>query len=148
MIPAMVRWNINSNVADVLSLGPRVAGRLSQVGVRTAAEMLAVDAAVLASRLNAPQFSCEQLTCWQHETRLLLVAPQFSCETVRLLVALGWARLENIARVTPTELLAEIENKKQEKNCPTWLANERPHRVAEVSDWIREAQAAMVDKAA
>jgi len=148
MIPAMVHWNINSNVADVLSLGPRAAGRLAQVGVRTAAELLAIDAAVLASRLNAPQFSCEQLTCWQHETRLLLAAPQFSCETARLLVALGWTRLENIARVTPTELLAEIEKRKQEKNSPTWLVNQPSHGVAEVSDWIRMAQASVVDRAA
>jgi len=148
MIPAMVHWNINSNVADVLSLGPRTAGRLAQVGVRTAAEMLAVDTAVLASRLNATQFSCEQLTHWQHETRLLLAAPQFSCDTARLLVALGWVRLESIARVTPTELLAEFEKRKQEKNCPTWLASEPPHGVAEVSDWIRMAQASVVDRAA
>lgn len=144
----MVHWNTKSNVADVLSLGPRTAGQLAQVGVRTAAEMLAVDTAVLAIRLNAPQFSCEQLTFWQHETRLLLAVPLFSCDTVRLLVALGWTRLENIARITPTELLAEMDRRKQEKNCPAWLAGEPTHRVAEVSDWIRTAQEFLLDRAA
>jgi hypothetical protein len=132
----MMQWMANSNVADVLSLGPRTAGRLALVGVRTAGQLLDADAAGLALRLAVPQLSSEQLACWQREARLLLAIPGLSCETAQLFVAIDWLRPERIARGTPTELLASVEEKKQEKNCPNWLKNSAMPSVLEASDWI------------
>ena len=84
MIPRMMRWTLQSNACDVLSLGPRAAGRLATLGVRTVENLLAAKPQVVADR----QFSTETIAAWQREARLVISLPLLPGDAVRILAAI------------------------------------------------------------
>ena len=89
----------------MLGLGPRAAGRLATVGVRTVKELLAAKPQAAADK----QFSAETIACWQREARLVIAVAGLPAEAARLLAVVGIASAERLARSTPTELIAKLE---------------------------------------
>lgn len=134
----MAYWSLQSNVADVLSLGPRTAGQLMRLGVRTVAQLLAAKPQTLAERLRDMRFTEKTVADWQGEAQLLLDVPALAGEGARLLAAVGFASAQRVARATPTELVAAIEQLPQTA-VPT---------VQEVNAWIQCAQQALANRAA
>ena len=134
-----MRWNLHSNAGDVLSLGPRTAGQLATVGVRSVAELLAAQPHAVAQRLQQRSLSAQTLVTWQCEARLILALPQLPATSARLLAAAGISSPERIRHCTPTELFALLEAAQQ--SCPeSWLAGTDLPSIAEISEWIRLAQ--------
>ena len=114
-----MRWNLHSNACDVLGLGPRTAGILATVGVRTVASLLAVSAESIARRVGDSSITAAVLASWQAEAQLILDFPELPAEAARLLGATGFHSAQQIRSSTPTELLAELEVAQQQKR---WLA--------------------------
>jgi hypothetical protein len=128
----MVNWTLQSNACDVLGLGPRAAGRLATVGVRTVKDLLAVSPEAAADK----QFSAKAIAAWQCEARLIVSLPTLSCEAARILAAVGVSSAERLARSTPTELIAKLEALWREANSQSWLAQKAKPSSAEVCAWI------------
>ncbi len=141
----MPQWTSHSNVADVLSLGPRTAGRLMQVGVRTVAELLAAEPQVVALRMKNERITAETLKDWQREAQLILAAPQLPPQAARILAVARFASPEKIARSTPTELLAAIEMVVEQGG---WLEKISRPTVSELATWIGHAQKSLTERAA
>ena len=140
----MVTWTLECNACDVLGLGPRAAGRLATVGVRTVAELLAIKPQAAADK----QFSAETIASWQREARLLVNVPELSSIAARILAAIEVASAERLARSTPTELIAKIEALWQSRESHTWLANIAKPSTAEICAWIGVAQRSAIAHAA
>ena len=104
-----MRWNLHSNACDVLGLGPRTAGILATVGVRTVASLLAVSAESIVRRVDDSSITAAVLASWQAEARLILDLPELPADAARLLGATGFHSAQQIRSSTPTELLAELE---------------------------------------
>jgi hypothetical protein len=136
IISRMIAWTLQSNACDVLGLGPRAAGRLATVGVRTVAELLAVKPYVAADK----QFSAETVASWQREARLLVGVPELANDAARILAAIEIASSERLARATPTELIAKIEALWHDQQTHTWLAKVKKPTTAEICAWIGCAQ--------
>ncbi len=134
-----MQWKLQSNVCDVLALGPRTAGRLATVGIRTVAELVAAKPPTIVPRLREDSITVDVFVAWQCESRLILALPQLPSSAARLLAAAEFSSAERIESCTPTELLAEIETA-QQKNPAGWLAKTTLPTVAEVSEWIYLAQ--------
>ncbi|MDZ4656888.1 MAG: DUF4332 domain-containing protein [Bythopirellula sp.] len=128
----MVTFTWQSNACDVLGLGPRAAGRLATVGVRTVQELLAAKPQAAADR----QFSVETIAAWQREARLLVAVPQLSADAARILAAIEIASAERLARSTPTELIAKIEALWREPARHSWLTAKAKPTTAEICAWI------------
>lgn len=128
----MVTFTLKSNACDVLGLGPRAAGRLATVGVRTVAELLAAKPQAAADK----QFSAETIAAWQREARLLVAVPQLSADAARILAAIEMASAERLARSTPTELIAKIEALWREPQGNSWLTTKAKPTTAEICAWI------------
>lgn len=137
----MFQWTPQSNVADVLSLGPRTAGKLQRVGVRSVEHLWAAQPHEIARRLADHRISAQIISDWQREAQLILAAPQLSSAAVRILAAAGYGSLEKIARSTPTELLSAIESQGKEKNFSL-------PSISDLSDWIQCARMALTNLAA
>ncbi len=144
----MPRWNLHSNVADVLSLGPRTAGRLTQVGVRTVADLLAAKSLAVARRLEERRFCAQVIELWQREAQLVLAVPTLPDEAARLLAAIGYHSTEKIARSTPTELLGAFETATKQGSAGGSPEKTSPPTVSELAGWIRCAQSSSTDLAA
>lgn len=132
----MIAWTLQSNACDVLGLGPRAAGRLATVGVRTVKELLAAKPQAAADR----QFSAETIAGWQREARLIVGVPELASDAARILSAIEVASVERLARSTPTELIAKIEALWQNQHSHTWLTKVAKPTTADVCGWISSAQ--------
>jgi hypothetical protein len=136
IIARMIHWTLQSNACDVLGLGPRAAGRLATVGVRSVAELLSVKPHVAADK----QFSVETIAGWQREARLVVGIPELSSDAARILAAIEITSSERLARSTPTELIAKIEALWHDQDSHTWLAKVKKPTTAEICAWIGFAQ--------
>lgn len=128
----MVTWTLHSNACDVLGLGPRAAGRLATVGVRTVQELLAAKPYAAADK----QFSVETIAAWQREARILIAVPALSSEAARILAAIDIASAERLARSTPTELIAKLEALWRDPQAHSWLKAKSKPTSAEICAWI------------
>jgi Domain of unknown function (DUF4332) len=144
----MAYWTFQSNVADVLSLGPRTAGRLGQFGVRTVTQLIAADPQALAERLRDERFTAEVVADWQREAKLLIDAPELAGEAARVLAAAGFNSAQRVARATPTELLAAVEQLAQDESRASWFAQLPKASVQKVNAWIQCAQQSLAARAA
>jgi hypothetical protein len=144
----MAHWTLESNVTDVLALGPRTAGRLLRLGVRCAGDLLLAKPQAVAERLNDSRFTVETVGDWQREARLLIDAPDLPSEAARLLAVAGFSAVERIARATPTELLAALERLADDPQRANWAALQAKPDVKEVNAWIRCAQQSLASRAA
>lgn len=127
-------------MCDVLGLGPRVAGLLATVGIRTVAELLAAKPQAVGGRLRERSITTAVIAAWQCEARLILALPELSSVAARLLAAVGLDQARKISQFTPTELLANFEVT-QLQNPDGWLAKTVLPTVAEVGNWIYLSQA-------
>jgi len=139
IIRPIMQWNLQSNVCDVLALGPRTAGRLATVEIRTVAELLAAKPQTVVVRLCEGSITPDILIAWQYEASLIVALPQLPASAARLLAAAGFRSAERIGYCTPTELLAAIETT-QQKKPNGWLAKTTLPTVAEVGEWIHLAR--------
>jgi predicted RecB family nuclease len=128
----MVNWTLQSNACDVLGLGPRAAGRLATVGVRTVADLLAAKPQAAADK----QYSADTIAAWQREARLIVSLPTLPNEAARLLAAAGVSSAERLARSTPTELIAKLEALWRDADSQSWLIRQAKPSSAEVCAWI------------
>jgi predicted RecB family nuclease len=135
IIPRMVTWTWQSNACDVLGLGPRAAGRLATVGVRTVAELLTAKPQAAADK----QFSVDTIAAWQREARLLVSIPELTSDAARILAAVEIVSAERLARSTPTELIAKIESLWRSQEESSWLAKKLKPTTAEICSWIELA---------
>jgi hypothetical protein len=131
----MVTWSLECNACDVLGLGPRAAGRLATVGVRTVKELLVARPQAAADR----QFSAETIAGWQREARLIIGVPELNADAARVLAAIEVASAERLARSTPTELIAKIESLWQQHEAHSWLAKISKPSTADICGWIASA---------
>ncbi len=144
----MAHWTHQSNVPDVLSLGPRTAGRLLRLGVHTVGQLLAAQPQAVVERLGDSRFNAETVADWQREARLLIEAPDLPTEAARLLVAAGFSAAQRVARATPTELLAAVEQLADDPERASWVSQQPRPSIKEVNTWIRCAQQSLAVRAA
>jgi hypothetical protein len=142
-----MRWTLESNVSDVLGLGPRTAAQLLSVGISSARQLLAAKAPAIACRIPDGRVSTEVVACWQREASLVLEAPELAERAIRLLAAAGFHHANRLAASTPTELVATVE-RIQRQDDAAWIAKQPPPTVREASDWILAAKKSLLSEAA
>ncbi len=132
----MVEWNLNSNVADVLSLGPRTSAKLLRLGVQSVGHLLVAKPHLLSVRLADDRIDWRTIACWQREAKLILALPRLEARAARLLAVAEFSGPQKIAQCSPTELIHVLEqlHVEQLKNAD-WNSDTLPG-VTEVSDWI------------
>lgn len=148
IIRPMAHWTFESNVADVLSLGPRTAGRLLRVGVRTAGQLLAAKPQAVSERLKDSRLNADLVADWQREAKLLIEVRGLPTDAARWLAVAGFSAVQRVARATPTELLAALEQLADDPQRASWVSQQVKPGVKEVNTWIRCAQQSLDDRAA
>jgi len=144
----MMEWNLRSNVADVLSLGPRTSAKLLRLDVQTVEHLLVARPHLLSVRLADERIGWKTIACWQREAKLLIALPKLSAGVALLLAIAEFSSPQKVAQCSPTELIAVLEQLGAEKmKSAGWKADALPG-FAEVSDWIGCAQQILKDRAA
>lgn len=136
----MIEWNLKSNVADVLSLGPRTSAKLLQVGVQTVEQLLVAKPHVLGVRLADDRINWKTISGWQREAQLTLALPKLSSDALRLLAMADYTTPRQIANSSPTEMIARLESIEMEaEGLPGFQ---------EIGEWISVAQETVKNRAA
>jgi len=144
----MIRWTLQSNATDVLSLGPRTAGLLLRVGIRSVEQLLVAQPVEIEQRLQNERITAQTLGNWQREAQLILAAPQMPAEAVQILAVAGFSSPQKIACSAPTELLAAIDTRAKEINSAYSEENFSLPSVSVISTWIRSARESLDNHAA
>ena len=144
----MIQWNLRSNVADVLSLGPRTSAKLLRLGVQTVEHLLVAKPHLMSVRLADDQIDWRTISCWQREAQLTLAMPDLGDRAIRLLANLEIASPQHLNHYSPTELVAGMEQLQEWQLHSSGVSRSALPDVVEVSRWITYAQNCLKDVAA
>ncbi len=126
-------------VVDAPAIGPRMAERLERIGVKTVADLLALDPETAAGRLSHVRVSAQTVRDWQAQATLVCRVPMLRGHDAQILVAIGVTDANRLAAMTPEGLFDLVRPFTETKECDRIVRNGRTPNLAEVTDWIRWA---------
>lgn len=104
--------HLTDDVERAPAIGPRMAGHLAKVGIRTVAELLEADPADIATRLAATpaasSIDAATVRVWQQQARLVSTIPGMRGTHTFLLVGAGYGSVEAIAQASADKLCADV----------------------------------------
>ena len=109
-IPAAVPFHLqlDSDVVDAPSIGPRTARRLRQIGIATVADLLDAIADDAADQLDQRWITPELFANWQAQSTLMCRIPGLRGHDAQLLVEVGIRRPEELRVADADQLLRQI----------------------------------------
>jgi uncharacterized protein YhaN len=129
----------SSPVADAPSIGRLTAERLSQVGVRTVADLLNANPESMAEELGITRVTAATVARWQSQARLACRIPELRGCGAQLLVACGYTEPEQIAGANVAELLGKVRAVCRTSEGKRLLRGGETPTSARVAGWIRHA---------
>ena len=139
---------LNDPLENAPSIGPRMAERLAQAGIRTVAEFLRADARQLAGQVGLRRLTADTLRQWQQQTTLACRIPELRGHDAQILVACGITDPEQLARADADTLWGTVESFVQTTEGKRLLRNAKQPDLQEVRAWIEWARHARLLKAA
>ncbi|MGH6949276.1 MAG: DUF4332 domain-containing protein [Vitreimonas sp.] len=91
-------------VAHVVSIGAKAARRLEAAGVKTVADLLAVEAEACERRADDGEISVQAVRDWQAHALLLCTVPGLKAREAQALVACGVSAAQDLAQMDALEL--------------------------------------------
>ncbi|MEQ1829051.1 MAG: DUF4332 domain-containing protein, partial [Pirellula sp.] len=132
--------DIESPVVDAPSIGPRMAERLSPLGIITVGDLISSDAAEVATQLADKNVTSEIVTQWQQQALLVCRIPNLRGHDAQLLVGAGFVTAEQVAAADSSVVFEKVVRFSSSKAGVRILRGSNAPDVAEVSDWIQWSQ--------
>lgn len=123
-------------VVDAPSIGPRTAERLLKCGIRTVADLLAADAAHVASKLNRKRITEDAIVAWQRQAMLVCRIPFLRGHDAQILVESEIYTPEKLASQSAATLLQVVSRVAGSQQGQRILRGSKEPDLAEVTDWI------------
>ncbi|MDA0660645.1 MAG: DUF4332 domain-containing protein [Planctomycetota bacterium] len=145
-----VRYYLNrgDDVVDAPSIGPRMAERLYQVGVRTVNDLVQSDPVTLAKRLEHRGTTSAVVRDWQDQARLMCQVPYLRGHDAALLVACGVREPHQLSGRDAQSLLVEVDQLTSTQEGRRIIRTGKKPDLSEIQDWIQWAQQARTLEAA
>ena len=125
-----------SAVEEAPSIGPKTAGRLAKVGIRTVADLLNARPESTAEEIGARHIKSETVEAWQHQARLVCQVPELPGYAAQLLVANGFTNPEQIAATTTDGLVGKILAFCQTKEGQRVMRSRKAPERKKIAAWI------------
>ncbi|NLX97297.1 MAG: DUF4332 domain-containing protein [Rhodopirellula sp.] len=138
----------SSDVENAPSIGPKTAERLRRIGVRTVADLLALDVESAARKLNVRHITSDTLRDWQAQASLACRIPGLRGHDAQILVACGLRDAEDVARAGIDWLLKKTLDFAATTEGQRVIRSGRAPDRDEIHDWIRCAEQARPLRAA
>jgi predicted flap endonuclease-1-like 5' DNA nuclease/energy-coupling factor transporter ATP-binding protein EcfA2 len=131
--------DLSSPVVDAPSIGPKVASKLEEIGIRTIEQLLNVSAESIAHRLNARRVDATVVKSWQEQSKLVCRIPNLRGHDAQLLVAARLNSPEELARMNASSVLSAVQAVARSTEGHRILRGSQEPDLAEVNDWIHWA---------
>ncbi|HYO24081.1 MAG TPA: DUF4332 domain-containing protein [Lacipirellulaceae bacterium] len=128
-----------SPVAEAPSIGATIAERLTEVGIRTVADLLNANPESTAAELGIRRVTPEAIAAWQVQARLACRIPELRGGGAQILAACGFTEPEQVARVSVAELMAKVRAVCHTAQGKRMLRDSEPPTEARIAGWIRHA---------
>jgi predicted flap endonuclease-1-like 5' DNA nuclease len=129
-------------VVQAPSIGPKTAKRLEAVGVRTVADLLAMNADEGEERIDTRHISAQVIRDWQSQALLACTVPGLKSREAQALVACGVHDVATLARLDAVQLCDAVANwGLSEEGQRAWGASPAPTE-DDVATWIERAKRA------
>jgi hypothetical protein len=138
-VPLEFLLSVHDAVAKAPSVGTNSAERLTNVGVRTVADLLHASPESASEELGEPKIAAERITRWQCEARLVCRIPGLRSRGARLLVACGYKEAEQVAGAEIEELAKKVRAVCLTSEGRHVLKNAKGPSKRQVAAWIRQA---------
>ncbi|GAA4424713.1 DUF4332 domain-containing protein [Bremerella cremea] len=140
--------NWEDDVVDAPSIGNKTAKRLTAVGIRTVAQLIAADPKAVAPKLKAKHITPKLFAQWQAQAELAYRIPMLRGHDAQLLTACGYETPEDVARASAKQLLNEVTQFAETNEGQRIIRSSDPPDLAEVTNWIAWAKKARRSQAA
>lgn len=130
----------SSDVEAGPSVGPRMAERLYSIGVNTVDDLLSRSASSIASDLKLSKVDAAIVRQWQQQAELVCRVPMLRGHDAQLLVAAGVTDAKKLAACEPHALLMQIEPIAISREGKAIIRGGKLPDLAEINEWISNAQ--------
>lgn len=136
---ARVRLTRAASVVDAPSIGPKTAGRLNLVGIKTVGDLLEVSPEDAAARIKQGHINARLIKDWQAQALLACSVPDLSGTAAQMLVGAGVSSLDDLASADPDFLVDAITLFANSPEGERALRNAAPPARERVKGWIEAA---------
>lgn len=140
LFSARIRLTRDAPVLDAPSIGPKTADRLGVIGVRTVADLLALQPEEAASRIHASHINARVVRDWQAQAELACSLPDINSVNAQLLVAAGITSVSDLARADAAHLCAALERQAETVEGQRLLRGGAAPDGSRVAEWIAAAR--------
>lgn len=134
-----VRLSREALVVDAPSIGPKTAGRLSVIGVRTVGDLLSLTPEDAAQRIKASHINAGIIKDWQAQALLACSVPDINGTSAQLLVGAGVYSVDDLATTDLDSLMDAIELFASSNEGERLLRDGTPPSRERVKGWIEAA---------
>jgi predicted flap endonuclease-1-like 5' DNA nuclease len=134
-----IRLTREASVVDAPSIGPKTAGRLNVIGVKTVGDLLALSPDEAAAQIKQSHINARIIKDWQAQAALACTVPDLNGTSAQLLVGAGITSIEDLATSDLDALTDAIGMFASSNEGERALRNqEKPDR-ARIKTWIEAA---------
>ncbi len=143
-----IHLRLDEPVEAAPSIGEKTAARLADIGVRTVADLMALDPGRAASELGARHITTKTIREWQVQADLVMRIPNLRGHDAQILTACGVFDVTRLALLDPKALFAKVDAFMATKPGQRLVRTGSEPTLHEVRDWIRWANEAREFEAA
>ena len=140
--------NLDDDVVDAPSIGPKTSARLYKIRLNTVRDLLTCDPEDIAPQLNARHITADVLADWQDQARLVCVVPWLRGTHAQILVGAGFRDVAAINAADTNDIMAEILKFAATSRGQSVLRSGAPPEMEKVLAWIAAAGQAELQRAA
>ncbi|MGD9978972.1 MAG: DUF4332 domain-containing protein [Hyphomonadaceae bacterium] len=137
----------NAPVVQAPSIGPKTAKRLESVGVKTIADLLALNADEGEAKIDARHISAQVIRDWQAQALLACTVPGLKSREAQALVACGVHDANDLADMDAVELCDGVARWGLSEEGQRAWGNAPAPSEDDVATWIERARRSIQDKA-
>ena len=125
------------------SIGPKMAARFAELGIKTVGDFLANNPHDVAELLDDSRIDAETLTDWQDQAQLVIDIAGLRGGGAQLLVGAGYRTAEAIADADPVDLSADVLNFAASSDGKRILRDGDTPDLEKIKGWVTFAREAM-----
>ena len=142
VVAPRLHLTLAQDIVDAPSIGPKMAERLTPLGLKSVGDLLEADPDTIATRLGYQSVSAQTVRDWQDQTRLVCSVPGLRGTHAQLIVGAGFRTVDAVAAADPQTFCAGVLAYAAGNEGQRILRNGDPPDIERIKSWVNTARSA------